>query len=114
MIIIPDSNILISALINGKGKEFRLLTGSYKNLSFATPSYLVSEINIKVDKIRKKTANTAAELSANIAFLLQHISVIDEEVLPGRIAKNAVQLLRDIDLKDVLFVALMLHLDALL
>ena len=45
MIITVDTNILISAIINSKGKEFAILKKSYRQIDFVSSVFL-SVINL--------------------------------------------------------------------
>ncbi len=113
MIIIPDSNILISALINVTGKEFRILTQS-PQIEFKAPSYLIEEILSKQDKINRVRLNKHIDPENTLSVLLQHISISNSKKMPGKIIYNAKELVSDIDIKDVLFMEFVLYFNGML
>lgn len=105
LIIIPDSNIIISALINETGTEFNLATSTHSEVQFATPSFLIDEIRSKIAKISKLTQNSASEILANLEILLAPFFIIFEKDLANESIGKAIQLVSTIDIKDALFVA---------
>ncbi len=114
MTIIPDSNIIISALINENGTEFNLATNAPSAIQFATPSFLIDEVRSKIAKISKLTQNSEFDILANLETLLAPFIILFEKDLANESIDRAIKLVSTIDLKDALFVAVTIHCNGIL
>ena len=97
-----DTNIVFSALIGNKKAQ---------NLIFSkeviAPKMLFLEIFKHKERIKKFSR---IDIDLFFCELSKHIKVIDESFIPVPIVKEAYELCKDIDIKDVSFVALSLFL----
>jgi predicted nucleic acid-binding protein len=114
MKVIADTNIIISALINAKGKESDIiLTPSYE-LDKYTCYFLYDEIQKHKGKIfRAAGINETAFLDVYFT-ITKRIKFINEEQIPESIWKKAFLYTTDIDEDDTPFIALALYLDGYL
>ncbi len=101
MIIIIDANILFSALIkNSKTREIILKSDEF----FLFPSYIFIEMQKHKDDLLKKSGMLEKEFRRLLQLILSKVLIVPNEVLiPYQ--KAAWEIIKDIDPKDVLFVA---------
>jgi len=101
MIIIIDANILFSALIrDSKTREIILKTDEF----FLFPSYIFIEAQKYKQEIIEKSKMSKEEFEKLFRLILGKVLIVPNEVLiPYR--KIAFEIVKDIDPKDVLFVA---------
>lgn len=107
MILITDSNLLISALITPKGVTASIIKAKH-NFQFIAPDFIFEEINDHWDKIKILSSLNEKELKKELDFYRSIISVFDEKVTKNSLDK-AEKIVRDIDPEDVFFIALHLH-----
>ncbi len=96
MILVVDTNIIISALI--KNRHSRKIIYS-DNLELYTPEYVLQEIyNIK-DKMIKRTKKSEEEIDTILELFLQKIELIpDEKIEPYM--NYSIEIMENIDIKD--------------
>ena len=101
MIIIIDANILFSALIkDSKTREIILKADEF----FLFPSYIFIEAQKYKQEIIEKSKMPKEEFEKLFRLILGKVLIVPNEVLiPYR--KIAFEIVKDIDPKDVLFVA---------
>jgi len=101
--LIIDTNIIFSALLGNKKAQ---------NLIFfeelIAPKMMFLEIFKHKEKIKKFSKN----YDINMLFfeLAKNVKIIDEDYIPFEFKKQAYELCKDVDLKDIPFVALSLYL----
>ena len=101
MVIVLDSNIFISALI--KDSITRKLIINCKEL-IVIPEFLLEEIRNYEEEIILKSKLDKEEYKKLLNILLKYVLVLpDEIILPYR--EQAVEIIKDIDINDVLFIA---------
>ena len=112
MILVVDTNIVFSALINDKGKIGELLLNTPANLKFISPEFLLEELNNHAEKILAITKYDEAEYEQIKSFVIKNIDFIN----PDKISKNnhylAYQLLKDVDQDDTSFLVLSMEINA--
>lgn len=108
MILITDSNIIFSALIKPNGVVASILKKE-KKFQFVAPNYLKEEIKIHWDKIKKGTDLSVKELQKEWKFYQEHINFFDETEISIEDFDKAYEIVKDIDEKDVVFVASHYH-----
>jgi predicted nucleic acid-binding protein len=114
MKIVVDTNILFSILIklNGKTSElFNLL--SLKNIFFIAEKTL-AELVKHHNKIIKFSKLSLQEILLHKHTLLNRNEIIYGKILPSNAVVSAYDLVKDIDIDDIAFVATTIHLNAIL
>ncbi len=111
MKIIVDTNIVFSAILNSNSRIGKILLNSKEHFQFFTYNYLRTEIQRHRNKLLKITKLTEDQLSELEVLVTQHITFIDERLIPqGLLIKTETQL-KAIDPDDTVFVALTKHLE---
>lgn len=105
MIVVADSNIIISALITPKGVVAKILNDK-KCPQLLAPNFLFLEINNHIDKIIELSPFEANELRREIRLLKKKIKIIDIDTIPKKYKSIAIDITADIDYDDFVFVAL--------
>lgn len=105
MIIIADSNIFVSSLINPSGEITAILKD--KNLQFLAPDYIIEEVKNHLSDIQKRLKNTKTkrQILADFKFLLEKITIIPFSVLTKKNLKEAFSIVKDVDEYDYIFIA---------
>ena len=111
MKIIVDTNIVFSALLNSKSRIAKILLLSKGHFQFFTCNYLRVEINKHRSRLLMLTRLTEEALTELETLVTQHITFIDERLLPQSLLLNTEKLLQFIDPNDTAFVALTKHLE---
>lgn len=106
MKIIVDTNIVFSTLLNSNNTIGDLLLNSANTFEFYSCQYLWNEIN----KHRRKLIHFS-KLSENILkeieyLIFNEVTFISEEQIPKEYLLFAIDLVKDIDSKDIIFIAL--------
>ncbi len=111
MKVVVDSNIVFSAMLNPESSIGDIILNSQDTFSFYACEYLREEINDHKDKIIKLTGYSEREY-AEVAFLIyKQVDFFSESTIPFEFWQKAADLVRDIDMDDIPFVALALFLD---
>ena len=111
MKIIVDTNIVFSAILNSNSRIGKVLLNSKEHFQFFTCNYLRTEIQRHRNKLLKLTKLTEDQLSELEDLITQHITFIDERLIPqDLLIKTEIQL-KAIDPDDTVFVALTKHLE---
>jgi len=106
-IIIVDTNIVFSALLNAESKVGEILLNNENQLDFYTSEHLRYEIN----KHKKKLLSLAKKLNDEkideiIYHVFSQIKFISDIQIPFENWVESAKLVRDIDKDDIQFVAL--------
>lgn len=112
MIIIVDTNIIFSGLLNSNGKIGDLLLNSSESFDFFAPTFILDELKNQYNKLIKISKLSGDELEFLKRILLKKIELIDLESLPSESWEKSVELVKDIDEFDAPFIALSLELKA--
>jgi predicted nucleic acid-binding protein len=105
VIVITDSNIIISALISLRGNISKIFKAKSK-IQFFAPKFIFTEIEKHFEIIEKNSSLNNQELKKELAFLKSRISIISEYDIPKKHVLKAIAIVQDIDIDDVWFVAL--------
>lgn len=101
MIIIIDSNVLFSALV--RNSLTRRLILEYDGL-FLFPAFIFSEMEKHKDELIKKSGMIPEDFNKLLQLILNKVMIILSEILyPYR--KEALEIIKDIDIDDVTFIA---------
>ena len=109
MELIVDTNIAISSLITPKNKISRLIFRELGSSKLISPSFMFEEILDKYQRIIKITDYTDDQLKELLYLLLKRIDFIENELIDFANQKKAYDIVKNIDKKDLLFVALSLQ-----
>lgn len=110
-LIVIDSNIVFSSLRSKDSKLFALLE-SHPNLTFYAPNFLIIEIFKHRERLRKRSKLTEDEFLELLNCIVQRLRFFNENMISFGNLIHAWHLVKDIDPKDHLFVALALELEA--
>jgi predicted nucleic acid-binding protein len=111
--IIIDTNILFSALL-GKNEKFREILLATEKVKLYTSKYALVELFKYKEKIRKYSNLNDEEVLELLYSLLKNINRIDLSTITDESLKRAFYLCKDIDEKDIPFVAITIELDGVL
>jgi predicted nucleic acid-binding protein len=106
MIIVVDTNIAFSAILNTKSIIGDLILNSNKIFQFWSCHYLLKEINNHWDKLKKISKLNDDDLLESQRLVYNNIHFISEEQIPKTCRLRAFELVKEIDLNDIIFVAL--------
>lgn len=112
MRLVVDTNIVFSAILNSSGNIGKLLIHYSRYFEFFSCQYLKEEIAAHRPKLKKLTKLTEAELDELIQITTGNILFINEQIIPQKDWRYAIELMKDLDQKDIAFVALTHHLKA--
>lgn len=112
MRIIVDSNVIISSLLKN-GKKFRdiLYSNEYQ---FYSCNFLILEIFKHKETIIKYSNMPEENLLDELHKILKTINFINEQIISKKNISTAFELCKDIDKKDMIFLALTFQLNGLL
>ena len=111
MKIIVDTNIVFSAILNSNSRIGKILLNSKAHFQFFTCHYLRIEIKRHRNKLLKLTKLSEDQLSELQELITQHITFIDERLIPQDLLVKIETQLKAIDPDDTIFVALAKHLE---
>nr|WP_315011331.1 PIN domain-containing protein [uncultured Capnocytophaga sp.] len=99
MILITDSNILVSALIKPKGTTASILKQK-SNLQFTAPDYIFEELREHWDKVVASSDLTEKQLKEELKYYKERIKLSYVSEIPTSILLKAHALVDDIDEDD--------------
>lgn len=114
-IFIIDTNIIFSAILFPKSRIGQFIVENAGSIiRLYAPTYLMAEINALIPKLMERSGLSEAEITLAIRDLYRYIRFVPDSEIPISAFLVAAPLIRDIDPKDIAFVALTEHLDELL
>ena len=112
MNIVIDTNVLFSALLK---EESRLRDAFFKDgRSFFAPNYLFIELFRYKEKILSLSKLNEHDFYDALSILIEKTRFIQIDLISVQNRQKAFDLCRSVDVKDTIFVALTLELDAVL
>ncbi len=105
-----DANVLMSIVISGKSIYKPLL--DYYN--FIMPEFGLVEIDKYKNLIFDKSKMQPAELITYSYSIFSSVTILPNYVMNDDIVKTAIELVKEIDIKDVSYIALSMQLDLIL
>lgn len=114
-VFILDTNIIFSAALKTESEIGKFILASNElEVEFYAPEYLNIEIERYVPKIVEFSGLEKAEIRKIINLLYTKITFISDSQIPFEYYTKALSFVRDIDMDDLVFVALTEYLDELL
>jgi len=114
MKIVVDTNIVFSGILNTNSKIGDILLNSHKCFEFFSPDFLREEIERHKHKLITLSKLSSEQINEAFYFITNSITFISEEQIPSEIWMAAADLVKNIDINDIVFVALADYLDAVL
>lgn len=105
MKIIVDANIVFSGILNSNGKIGDLLINSKRYFNFIAPEFLRHEIKDKYGKLQLISDLNLGQLMEAEYQVCKDITFISEEQINYNFWTEAHDLVHDIDIKDIQYVA---------
>jgi predicted nucleic acid-binding protein len=112
--IIVDTNIIFSSILNTNGTIGDMIFNSEGKFDFYSCNYMHYEIEKHHEKLKRISKLTDQQLNIVYSKLLSRINFINEELIAEKKWLAARKLVQDIDVDDIDFVALALHLKGFL
>lgn len=112
MRIVVDSNIVFSAILNSQGKIGQLVINGSKHFQIYTPALLEEEIKTHKNKIIKISGFSNKQFENIYKTLTGRINFVEEVIISDKYLFEAIDLVKDIDENNILFVALTNHINA--
>jgi predicted nucleic acid-binding protein len=101
MKIIIDSNVLFSALIKDSAARGIILRS---NILFLFPSYIFDEMEKHINELLAKSGMRQEDFNALLSLLLEKVLIVPQESIEPY-KKEAVRIVKDIDINDSVFIA---------
>ena len=111
MKVIVDNNIIFSALLREDNKYANMLIKSDDNHDFYGVYFTIVELFKHKERIIKYSKLNEDEVLEVLYELLKHIYIINDDIISIAAWKQAVNLVHDVDMKDVPHVALTIELE---
>jgi len=105
--IVVDTNVLFSTLLNHKAYYYDILAD--KSFQFLIPKFAFVELFKYKDKITRYSKHNDDEILEMLYNIMKNIQIYDENIISSNSYKKAWDLTKDIDEKDTVFVALCLE-----
>lgn len=112
--IVVDTNILISTLLSSDGVVGTFLLKELRDVEKLSCYYLYIELFDKKEKMLKISGYEEKEFLELLYLVIKRITFINENQISEENWERAKNLTKEIDVKDVSFVALSLQMDAAL
>lgn len=109
MDLVLDSNIVISGLITPNGTISKLILRDLSNSKLICPDFLLDEVIANYSKIKEITGLEDTKLNELVYRLFRRIDFLDNNLIEFKYQKQAYNLVKDIDKKDLLFIAMSLQ-----
>ena len=110
--VIVDTNIIFSALVNKNSKISSFLLSPTHPL--VMPKYGFVELFKHKEKISKASKHSSDEILEMLYELIRRIDFFDENSISVHALQKSWSLVKDVDPKDMLFVALTIEMNGLL
>jgi predicted nucleic acid-binding protein len=106
MKIVVDTNLVFSAVLNTQSTIGDLILNSNNIFQFWSCHFLLEEINKHWNKLKEVSELEEENLLESYRVINNNIKFIDEGLIPKKYRLTAYELVKDIDLKDIVFVAI--------
>lgn len=105
MKIIVDANIVFSGILKSEGKIGDLLINSGEHFKFIAPDFLRFEIHRHLDKLVKISGMSLEQVLEAEYQVCKSIYFISDEQISIENWKTAMELVHDVDVKDISYIA---------
>ncbi len=106
-IFIIDTNIIFSSILNSESEIGRFIISSSRNeVKLYAPEFLQGEIERYIPKLIKLSSTDEKIIRRIITLVYSQITFISDVQIPFEYYKNAIPYVRDVDMDDLVFVAL--------
>lgn len=112
MRIVVDTNIVFSAILNASGKIGQLLIYGRDRFEFYAPNLVKLETKRHTEKLITTAEISLSDFEDIRDDIFSCINFISEEQIPYEYWHEAVPIVRDTDMDDIVFVVLAEYLDA--
>jgi len=96
MRIVVDTNRILSALLKD-GTDRKII--SSQNISFFTLDYVLGEIDKYMSNIIRKSGLSKEEIETLLSLFMENIAIVSDKKVKSKM-KEAMGIMKDIDLKD--------------
>lgn len=107
---ILDANVIISALISGKADTKAL----FQYYNFSSPEFLFNELDTHKNVILSKTRFDTQDLNAFTISIFKNLNVLPHFVLSTESLEKSHNFTKNVDTKDLYYVALAIELNQIL
>ncbi len=114
MVIIVDTNIVFSALLNVESTIAKIMLSSNFNVQFVSADFLKNEIDLHWEKLQSLSKIDANKLSISREKIYSKIEFFSADFISNDCFLEAKKLTQHVDFDDVLFVALTISLNGYL
>ena len=106
-VYVVDTNIVFSSAMNPNSTIGRFIMASNpKNITFYAPEYLQDEIDRHFDRLVEKSKLTEKEVKEQLDLVYSKIHFVPDKDIPMENYLEALPFVKDIDMDDLVFVAL--------
>ena len=107
-----DSNIIFSAILRIESPIGKfIMAANSKEVAFYVPEFLKEEIEKHVPKIIQVSGKSESEVRKLISLLYTRILFVSDGLIPFECFSRALPYVKDIDMDDIVFVALNEYLE---
>lgn len=108
-----DSNIIFSSLLNLSSPIGKfIITSNSEKIKFYAPEFLTIEIENQLPKLIKISGMTEIEIRKLLQLVYEKIEFISDQIIPFQFYAKALRFVKDVDIDDIVFVALNDYLDS--
>ena len=107
--IVIDTNLIFAALIPQSSKIRDILFD--ESMVFYAPNFLITEIYKHKDRLIKMSKLTESEFYLYFSGIIERVRFISTDVIGKESRQKAYVLCKDVDIKDISFVALAIDLN---
>lgn len=110
-----DSNIIFSTILNTKSPIGKfIMTASETKVKFYAPEYLSIEIERYIPKITQISGMDETEVRSLLLVIYDKIEFVPDQIIPFEYYAKSLTFVRDVDMDDLVFVALNEYLNSTL
>jgi len=89
-----------------------IMTSNPEKVKFYAPEFVTIEIEKNLPKIMHISGMTEIEIRRLLQLIYDKIEFVSDQIIPFQYYANAIPLVKDVDIDDIVFVALNDYLDS--